>query len=145
MIHCCYSILKWFACYWKVFSNLTLLWIENQMNEEIYRPRFFFLNHQEIQFHNHWILQMIIIEYQSTYYIKEKQSKQTYHCGKWSNLVVQTIWYCFSSLAYRGKTPKRAFLVESNENIKVLFFTISWKIHSNQQFKIYLISIKWYY
>jgi len=49
-----------------------------------------------------------------------------------------------SSLAYRGRTPKRAFLVESKENMSLLFFTISWKWNSNQQFKIHLISMKWH-
>jgi hypothetical protein len=33
-----------------------------------------------------------------------------------------------SSLAYRGRTPKRAFLVESKENMSLLFFTISCKV-----------------
>jgi len=86
----------------------------------------YFIMH--LNFIDHWILWKhhcrisIII-----YYIKIQKQTNTplwnmKQFGNSNHLI------CLSSLAYRGRMPKRAFLVESKENTSLLFFTISWKI-----------------
>lgn len=81
------------------------------------------------------LYEITVAKYQLTLYIKEKQKQTNTPLWNMKQFGSSNHLICFSSLAYRGRTPKRAFLVGSKENISVLFFTISWKVDFNQQFK----------